>query len=109
MTRRVRPVATENVIWPARDRSYALDQSNLRGFPCVPSDAARSIEGNARLGRHPKATRPTIVQQRSTVGVYGHVTRLPPHGLDAVRGGQRGQFSAGTAIKAALDDGVRGP
>ena len=31
------------------------------------------------------ATQPTLVQKRSTLGLYGHLTRLPPHGFEAVR------------------------
>ena len=38
----------------------------------VPSDAARSIVNDERTVRH-RTNRPTIVQQRSTLGVYRHV------------------------------------
>ena len=40
----------------------------------------------------PGATRPTIVQQRATVGVYGHVSLFPPHGSEA---GRVGEIDAG--------------
>ena len=64
----------------------ANDVMFVNGFTLsVPPDAVRSIVSDARPNRHHWTTRPTIVQQRSTLGVYGHVS--PPHGFEAVRAG----------------------
>ena len=70
----------------------------------TPYDRSSATNGPARA---PVATRPTIVQQRSTVGVYGHV--LPPvsrpHGFEAVRVGWIGRrMERGISADARTDE-----
>ena len=52
------------------------------------SDAVQSIASDDRPNWHSESTRRTIVEQESTVGLYGHViSPLPPHGFEVVRAG----------------------
>jgi len=59
-------------------RMSSSDKHAARSGTCerVPSGAVWSIASDVRSSRH-GATRPTIVQQRATVGVYGHVSTPP--------------------------------
>ncbi len=52
-----------------------------RGAASMPSDDVPSIVSDERP-KGPCAPRSSLVQQRATVGVHGHVTRLPPRGFE---------------------------
>ncbi len=65
-----------------------------------------SIDRTVRLTpQAPKATRARIAQPRATVGVYRHLTRLPPRGFEAGRAwGMARRVERGIAAHARTDE-----